>query len=118
MLMHILKTQILLDTTIQIPDLEAYYKYHKADDNFYQQVIKESLKSDYPDSALDMEEKYPIGPINAYLTDKFVDKEYNAIDTVKAYTYCFQQIDHVGVFGYFDIVKKYDGHIIEDLTMY
>src|ERR1700722_17018789 len=56
--------------------------------------------------------------MSGYFTDRFIDKDYNAVDTVKAYTHCMQQIDAVPVFGYFDVYEPYDGHPIEDLTMY
>lgn len=107
------------DRIIYIGTKELYEAYHKADDNFYGKILNDQLKSEYSDSVLDVEEKYPMGPLTGYLTKKFREnKTYNAIDTVKAYSSCLQMINHVPVFGYFDIYKKYDNHEIEDYTMY
>ena len=81
--------------------------------------MKESLKSCYKSSVLDIEEKYPIGPLSGYLTEKYDEHQtFNALDMVKAYPSCLQEIDTVPVFGYFDEYVPYDNHKIEQLTMY
>ena len=41
-----------------------------------------------------------------------------AVDMRKAYTSCLMDITNVPVFGHFDMYQKYDGHAIEDETMY
>ncbi|MBS1736426.1 MAG: hypothetical protein JSS98_07425 [Bacteroidetes bacterium] len=106
------------ENMIEINDKDMYNEYHKADDEFYSKIIKESLLSDYPPSVIDVEEQYPMGPTTGFF-DKFEqDKTYNAIDTVKAYSKCLEQINQVPVFGYFDEYQPYDDHEIEDLNMY
>lgn len=106
------------DTMIQIDSVEYYKKYHEIDDKFYNKIMKESLMSDYNDNVLDIEEKYQIVPLSGYTTDKFINKEFNAVDMVKAYTDCLQNINNVPIFGYFDEYLNYDGHDIEDYNMY
>lgn len=107
------------DTIMYLDGKELYEEYHKADDLFYNKILRESLRSDYSESVLDVEDAYPMGPTSGYLTKKFnEDKTYNAIDMVKAYTHCLRGIDAVPVFGYFDIYLPYDNHVLEDLTMY
>ncbi|HRP36790.1 MAG TPA: hypothetical protein PLS50_03195, partial [Candidatus Dojkabacteria bacterium] len=106
------------DTMIEIDGKELYLEYHKADDAFYSQIMKDSLLSDYPPSVLDVEEKYPMGPTTGYFESFHPDKTYNGIDTVKAYSKCLEQINRVPVFGYFDEYQPYDNHEIEDLNMY
>jgi hypothetical protein len=105
------------DSEIQLPDIESYKKYHEFDDCFYQQIINESVKSKYSPQVLEIEDEYKIGPLSGYI-DQYQDKEFNALDMVKAYTHNLMQIDEVPVFGYFDQYQKYDNHTIEDLTQY
>ena len=107
------------DNEVPIDNMEDYLEYHKADDEFYGKILHKSLKSEYPDSVLEVETKYPMGPTTGYLTKKYdEDALYNAIDTVKAYTHCLRSIENVPVFGYFDTYVIYDNHPIEDTTMY
>ncbi len=107
------------DTIVQLDSKEHYETYHKANDEFYFKILQTNLKSSYPESVLEIEHKYPMGPISGYLT-KELDKNamYNAIDTVKAYTDCLRKIRNVPVFDYFDEYKTYDNHLIEAYTMY
>ena len=96
-----------------------YEEYHKADDEFYAKILKESLKSNYQDSVLDVEENYPMGPTAGYLTETYdSEKKFNALDMVKEYPSCLQKIETVPVFGYVDRYLPYDNHEIEDLTTY
>ena len=107
------------DVQTEIYDIKSYKEFHKANDRFYSEIFRESLKSEYPKSVLDVEDKYPMGPTSGYLTKKFdEDVAYNAIDTVRAYTDCLCKIDTVPVYGYFDIYTAYDNHDIEDFTIY
>ena len=104
---------------IQLENKEKYIEYHKANDELYFNILQEHLKSDYSDSVLEIENKYPMGPISGYVTEKYHENAtYNAIDINKAYTDCLSQINHVPVFGYFDEYKPYDNHAIENYTMY
>jgi hypothetical protein len=106
------------DSEIQLPDLDSYRKYHEHDDYFYQQIINESVKSEYSQQVLEIEDEYKIGPLCGYIDQFYQNKEFNALDMVKAYTHNLMQIDEVPVFGYFDQYQKYGGHIVEDLTQY
>ena len=92
---------------------ELYEEYHKEDDKFYGSILQECLKSDYTDSVLEIENKYPMGP-TGYLTSKYDEHAlFNAVDTVKAYTDYLQKITTVPVFGYLNEYKEYDNHEIE-----
>ena len=107
------------DTMIQLESKEKYLEYHKANDEFYFSILQDHLKSNYNDTVLEIENKYPMGPIAGYLTDKYHENQiYNAIDINKAYTDCLMKICNVPVFGYFDEYKPYDNHPIENYTMY
>ena len=107
------------DTIVELDSKETYEHFYKADDEFYASILQKSLKSEYPDSVLDVETKYQMGPTTGYLTKKHDEEAlYNAIDVVKAYTHCLRSIEYVPVFGYFDIYVPYDDHDIEDMTLY
>lgn len=105
------------DTELILPNVESFKKYHMIDDVFYAKIIQENLKSEYSDSVIEIEDKYPIGPMTGY-TNHYSEKTFNAIDMVKAYTDNLMQINEVPIFGYFDMYVKYDNHEIENLTMY
>ncbi|HRP36843.1 MAG TPA: hypothetical protein PLS50_03460, partial [Candidatus Dojkabacteria bacterium] len=88
------------DTIVHLEGKELYEEYHKVDDEFYFSILQESLKSNYNDNVLEIENKYPMGPTSGYLTNKYDEHAlYNAIDTVKAYTDCLSKIKTVPVFG-------------------
>ena len=57
-------------------------------------------------------------PCAGYFTKFCPKEELNSLDVRKAYTSCMEKITQIPVFGYFDYYKKYDGHEIEDYTMY
>lgn len=107
------------DTIVQLDSKEAYEEYHKANDEFYFKIFQENLKSCYPDAVLEIENKYPMGPLSGYFTKRPSPNDlFNAVDTVKAYSHCLSKIQTVPVFGYFDEYKDYDDHFIEAFTMY
>lgn len=113
------------DMMIELDSKAIYEEYHKADDEFYGNILQKRLKSEYPKAVLDIDLKYQMGPSSGYFTkkrnieDETHDKDlYNAIDVVKAYTHCLTMIKSVPVFGYFDRYQSYDNHAIEDHTLY
>lgn len=107
------------DISVELSDTKSYEEFHKANDDFYNKILLKNIKSEYPDQVLDIEEKYPMGPLTGYFTKKFEDeKVWNGIDGIRAYTHELQQIENAPVFGYFDIYQPYDNHKIEDLTWY
>ena len=113
------------DQMIELSNKELYVAFHKADDEFYNKIIQERLKSEYPESVRKIDTEYQMGPTSGYFTKKMniesetqAKDEFNAIDTAKAYTHCLRLINMVPVFGYFDRYETYDNHDIEDLTLY
>ncbi len=107
------------DSMYRLNSKEEYVNYHKANDIFYNKILSARLKSEYPESVLDIEEKYQMGPLSGYFTNTFPeDVQFNAFDFKKAYTSCMRSMEKVSVFGYFDIYKPYDNHEVEDDTMY
>ena len=52
-----------------------------------------NLMSEYPESVLEIEEKYKISPMSGYLSNKYHPNDrYNAIDERKAYIHCLRSI--------------------------
>lgn len=49
------------DRILELMTKDEYVEYHKADDEFYAEILLDSVKSDYADSVLEVEEKYPMG---------------------------------------------------------
>jgi len=90
-----------------------------SDKKFYSAIIQEKHKSTYHPSVIELEKEYPKGPIVAPFIDNIdPERSFNGIDMRKSYTDCLTKIEKIPVFGYFDVYKKYDGHKIEDYSVY
>eukprot|EP00466_Bigelowiella_natans_P002722 jgi/Bigna1/130373/aug1.11_g5081 len=92
-----------------------YENFVKADDDFYQKIIKKEHISIFNDEALRMNEAYPKGPAVGRLSDDAIG---NGIDVNKCCTWALKSISRIPIFHYFDNYVKYDNHSIEDLAMY
>eukprot|EP00456_Euglypha_rotunda_P089286 TRINITY_DN92234_c0_g1_i1.p1 TRINITY_DN92234_c0_g1~~TRINITY_DN92234_c0_g1_i1.p1 ORF type:complete len:125 (+),score=14.06 TRINITY_DN92234_c0_g1_i1:176-550(+) len=102
------------DNIIEINDTETYHKYHEFDDKFYSQIIDPTLMSEYPESVLEIDEKYKMGPMSGYLTKECPQDSYNSIDCVKPIQTVFKILL---TYQFLDtlIYQKYGNHEIEDL---
>ena len=107
----------LPEADLRFQSKEQYQKYTAAEVLFHSRVMKEELLSEYHPTVIDIERQFP----RRALTAMFHPYEFcdiNAVDMRKAYSTDMRCIERVPVFGYFDIYKQYDGHDIEDYTMY
>ena len=104
---------------IAIDNKQQYIDYQISDKKFYSAIIQEKHKSTYHPSVIELEKEYPKGPIVAPFIDNIdPERSFNGIDMRKSYTDCLTKIEKIPVFGYFDVYKKYDGHKIEDYSVY
>jgi hypothetical protein len=94
----------------------TYGPYHEVENKLYRKILKPEYMSYYDTQTLEIENKYRMKPICENITGQ--EKEVNGIDFHKAHSYCLSLISKVPIFRIFDVYEKYDGHEIEDLTMY
>jgi hypothetical protein len=73
--------------------------------------------SHYNEATKIIESTLPIGPKSGYFTEH-VSKPLLGIDSRKAYTSDFMDIEYYPVFNHFDIWQKYDNHQLDDYTQY
>jgi hypothetical protein len=101
-----------------IENTNLYQRYKEQYEKLYSECIRDEFKSYYHPSTLKINNMMSMKPLSGFCTKTLPTGKFDAIDMRKAYTDCVKRIKKVPVFGYFDIYKKYDGHKIEDETMY
>jgi hypothetical protein len=101
----------------QVTNQTLYDNFYKAYMATYHAIICPSHKSEYNPKSKAIDDALPMGPLSGYF-DKRNDNLLCAVDMRKAYTSCLMDITNVPVFGHFDVYQEYDGHAIEDETMY
>ena len=98
---------------------EIYKDYHTARNNLYKELFTVENLSTFSKSNLELEKIYPMGPMTGYFdNDDICNIKYCGLDTRKAYTGDFMDIEFYPVYNYFDIWKDYDDHKIEDYNQY
>ena len=104
------------DTDVWI-DKENFELYNTIDDAFYNGLICHEHMSTYNNQTLNIEHLLPIGPKSGYFTEN-ITHPLMGIDSRKAYTSDFMNIEYFPVFNHFDIWQEYDNHKIEDYSQY
>ena len=104
------------DTDVWI-DKDNYELYNTIDDTFYNGLICQEHMSTYNKQTLNIENILPIGPKSGYLVEH-IKHPLLGIDSRKAYTSDFMNIEYYPVFNHFDIWQKFDNHKIEDYSQY
>ena len=104
------------DTDVWI-DKENFELYNTMDDAFYNGLICHEHMSTYNNQTINIENLLPIGPKSGYFIDH-ITHPLMGIDSRKAYTSDFMNIEYFPVFNHFDIWQEYDNHIIEDYSQY
>ena len=102
------------DVWISKDDFELY---HTIDDTFYNGLICHGHMSTYNKQTMNIENLLPIGPKSGYFVEH-VSQPLMGIDSRKAYTSDFMNIEYYPVFNYFDTWQEYDNHKIEVYTQY
>lgn len=97
---------------------DNYETYVATDDKFFRTLTQEKFMSVFSDEVLDFEENYKMGAAVGYLTEECPSKTYGGLDFRKAYTSCLMAVKKIPVFDHFDRYESFDGHEIEDYTMY
>lgn len=99
---------------------ECIYKpYHTARNELYKELFTEDHLSTYNPANIELEKIYTMKPMTGYFdNDTICNELYTGVDTRKAYTGDFMDIEMFPVYGYFDIWKPYDNHKIEDYNQY
>ena len=101
---------------IIIESVEEYTEFKKADNKFYESIIKPDLLSTYHETVLTIETEYKITPTNGYFIE--TKGAVNGLDQRKAYTSSLKEISVIPVFSYFDVYRDYKNEPIEDFTYY
>ena len=91
--------------------------YHSIDDAFYNGLICHEHMSTYNKQTENIDNLLPIGPKSGYFVEH-ISQPLMGIDSRKAYTSDFMNIEYYPVFNYFDTWQEYDNHKIEDYTQY
>ena len=101
-------------------DPKKYVKYIKSERHFYNSIIYEKIKSEYPKDVLEIEDNYKISPQAGFFTENYPDYNIlNGIDMKNAYPSCLKDIEKVPIFGYFNRYRPYiKGEKIDPLKMY
>ena len=99
-----------------IENVEEYKEFKKADNKFYEAIVKPDLISTYHETVLTIESEYKIIPISGYFVETNVTA--NGLDQRKAYTSSLKEISVVPVFSYFDVYRNYNNEPIDDYTYY
>lgn len=89
--------------------------YMNAEYDFYSKVVRKEFISEYHPSVRSINNELPKRALTGYFG---YAEHTNAIDMVKAYSSRMCEITKIPVFGYFDVYFPYDGHDIEEYTMY
>ena len=104
------------DTDVWIKK-DDYELYHNVDDAFYNGLVCPEHMSTYNKTTMEIESQLPIGPKSGYFVEH-VSQPLMGVDSRKAYTSDFMNLEYYPVFNYFDTWQEYDNHKIEDYTQY
>ena len=116
----VIETQALAidDYYVMLP-ADSYEAYHTASDKLYSQLLVSEHVSNYHPRNIEIQNKYLIRPMVGYFNNNTVcNIKYNGLDTRKAYTSDFMDIEFYPVFSYFDVWREYDNHVVEDYSQY
>ena len=99
---------------------DEYLKYIEYDNAFYNSIIYERVKSEYPPEVLHIDDNYKMSPQTGYFTPEYMNINIlNGVDMCKAYTACLSDVDNVPVFGHFNRYREYiKGEQIDPLKIY
>lgn len=107
------------DNDVILQNPEVYKSYHDADDELYKHLFTTDHMSFYNPQNINIEKLYPIRPMcGNFSNDDVCNIKYNGIDSRKAYTSDFMDIEYYPVYNYFDVWQMYDNHKIEDYNQY
>jgi len=107
------------DNDVILKNSEVYKTYHDADDELYKNLFTPEHMSFYNPQNIEIEKMYPIAPMCGHFSnDDVCNIVYNGIDSRKAYTSDFMDIEYYPVYNYFDVWQLYDNHKIEDYNQY
>ena len=96
-----------------------YIPYYEETNKFYHGVINKENISKYNPNTLNIENEYKIQPLTGIFEGfENEDTKLCGIDTRKAYTSDFMDIENYLIYNYFDIFIKYDGSNIKDENQY
>ena len=104
------------DTDVWI-NKDDFELYHTIDDAFYNGLICHEHMFMYNKQTMDIENLLPIGPKSGYFSEH-ITQPLMEIDSRKAYTSDFMNIEYFPVFNHFDIWQEYDNLKSEDYTQY
>ena len=98
---------------------DVYKNYHKARNDLYKSLFTPEHLSTYNPNNMKIEAQYTMKPMTGYFDINTVCNElYTGVDTRKAYTSDFMDIEMYPVYDYFDIWTPYDNHKVEDYNQY
>ena len=104
------------DTDVWVNE-DDYEEYHNIDDTFYNGLICKEHMSFYNDITKKIENTLLIGPKSGYF-NSLIKNPLPGVDSRKAYTSDFMDIEHYPVFNHFDIWQEYDNSDIKDYNQY
>ena len=116
-LVTITTSDIKQDDTDVWVDEDNYEEYHNIDDTFYNGLICKEHMSFYNDITKKIENTLLIGPKSGYF-NSLIKNPLLGVDSRKAYTSDFMDIEHYPVFNHFDIWQEYDNSDIKDYNQY
>ena len=96
---------------------DNYELYHNVDDAFYNGLICHEHMSTYNKQTMEIENLLPMGPKSGYFGEH-THQPLMGIDSRKAYTSDFTDIEYFPLFNHFDTWQEYDGHKIDDYSQY
>lgn len=120
LIIRIVSVQDDYDSDVTLTE-KNYEKYRLQDREFTSKVIDDKWKSHHHQTVLDIHETYRISPLVCRLVDYEVDisTEVCGLDENKAYTFILNSFEKVAKFEWYDVYDlEYDGHELEDQTMY
>ena len=107
------------DNDVILQNPEIYKAYHDADDELYKNLFTQEHLSYYNPKNIEIEKVYQMNPMCGHFSnDDVCNILYNGIDSRKAYTSDFMDIEYYPVYNYFDIWQLYDNHKVEDYNQY
>jgi hypothetical protein len=113
---NIIRAKNTMDTVL---NNDEYNGYIEAFNEFYNGVITYDNMSRYNGNTLKIENEYKMRPLTGIFNGKCnKERTYTGLDTRKAYTSDFIDIENYPVYNYFDVFIKYDGSEIKDENEY
>ena len=108
----------MIENEIMATEANEITNYDKADRLMYEWLLNKNNLSRRNEYIRNIENHYQIGPLSGYFQECDLDSSYNTVDINKAYTSNLIDIEKFPIFNEFDIFLKYDGHHIEDYSLY